>query len=111
MKTEIPAFAPFAIECVGSDCHCYEVIRVISASTVEVRRMKATLSKSFVPDIAVGGFVGHCRNNHDQSYDFESDPSGYIVRLRRGKARDSWKGSGRHFYFSDRPHEFRDFNF
>lgn len=92
-----------------SDVEAFEVIKVVSAKCVEIRRMKATIVKR-PSDFEVGGFVGHYHDNHSQEWSFESDESQETMRIRLTKK--GWK-NGRHmkFQMSDSPREFYDFNF
>lgn len=98
-----------------SDCHPYEIVRVVSAQTIELRRMTAVLDKSFQPDIAVGGFAGHCSNQQDQKWIYSVDESAPIIRARFRKWRANNQAGfysvyGRHV-LSEQPFKFHDYNF
>ncbi len=94
-----------------SDVHPYEVIREVSEKCLEVRQMKSEKDPNFVPDIDVGGFVGHVSNNHEQTWIIESDPTRPIVRIRLHKT-GKWKDKhGNTYYLSDKPKRFYDYNF
>jgi len=45
-----------------SDVHPYEVVRVISEKTIEIRAMNASRDPNWKPEIIPGGFAGHCIN-------------------------------------------------
>lgn len=96
----------FANERIGSDSRPFEVIRVISDKTVEIRRMNhepIRLPKQF----HVGGFSAHCSDNYAQEYSYSSDPEAPILRIRLGLK--GWD-QGR-FSMSQEPSYFYDYNF
>lgn len=93
-----------------SDIVPYEVVRVISEKTMEVRVMKATLGPNWKPEIVPGGFLGHCMNMDSQTYIYESEEQYGVIKIRKQK-NGQWKSIfGRHI-LSDRPIKFYDYNF
>jgi hypothetical protein len=102
-KTKIRNYCNFAGY---SDWHPYEVVRVISANCVEVRAMD-TKQIVFPQEVYVGGFSAHTADNWNQDYEYTSNPSNPIVRLRKGKK--GWN-NGR-FHMSDKPFKHYDYNF
>ena len=88
-----------------SDVEAYEVVKVISPITVEVRELNAKLITKM--EWVSGGFAGHCVNNYGQEYEFSSNPENSVRRIRFGKK--GWD-SGR-FRMSDHPHKHYDYNF
>lgn len=93
-----------------SDVYPCEIVRVISDKTIEVRRMNATLDPSWKPNIIPGGFVGHCINQSEQTYTYESVPDAPVLRIRKGK--NGWKdANGSRFVLNDHPIRFYDYNF
>jgi len=99
-----------------TDIEPYEVVRVVSEQTMEIRRMTAKLSNGWKPDISPGGFAGHCNNQETQTYDYTSDESAPIVRIRKVKPKHSnrmmtWKSAYGHHRLSDKPCKFHDYNF
>jgi hypothetical protein len=99
-----------------TDIEPYEVVRIISDKTIEIRRMKATLSPDWKPDIIPGGFAGHCVNQNTQVWLYESDETAPIIRMRRVKPSHvgrmmSWKSAYGHHRLSDKPCKFHDYNF
>jgi len=81
-----------------SDTHPYEIVRVVSDKTIELRAMTAERREGWTPEFVRGGFSAHCTNNGDQrsAWVIKSDPEGYTVRARLQKD-GSWKSShGRH---------------
>jgi hypothetical protein len=55
-----------------SDVHPYEIVRVVSPKTIEIRVMDAELDKNWKPEIIAGGFAGHCTNQGAQKWDYKS---------------------------------------
>jgi hypothetical protein len=92
---------------IGSDCYPYEVVKIISDKTVEVRPMESTLIKApceFYP----GGFVGHYADNYSQEYTYQSAPDAKPIRIRWSERKCRWANG---FWMSDRPCRFYDYNF
>jgi hypothetical protein len=71
------------------DSFPYEVIKVISEQTLEIRRMTATAIPGWKADFTPGGFVGHVHNQRDQNFTYASDPTGSVTRIRLNK-RGRW---------------------
>ena len=92
-----------------TDVTPWEVIRVVSEKTLEIRRMKAERDPSFKPEFIVGGFAGHCVNQHAQKWIITSDETETVVRIRLGKK--GWKGAYGRFVLEDEPRSFYDYNF
>ena len=95
-----------------SDVHPYEITKVISDKTMEVREMLATLDPTFKCDTIPGGFFGHTTNNDDQTYTYESNQDAPTIRIRYSKAKGGWySASGARHLLSDKPRRFYDYNF
>jgi len=93
-----------------SDVNPNEIVRAVSAITLEIRAMRAERAHDWKPEIIPGGFSGHCVNQHEQRWIISSDPSAPIVRIRLGKK--GWKDRhGNRYNLSDRPKKFYDYNF
>jgi len=93
-----------------SDVEPFEVVRVISEKTIEVREMDAERDNSVKLDFHVGGFSAHCSNQRDQKWVITSNPTNPVVRIRFGK--QGWKSAdGRRFKLADAPRKFYDYNF
>jgi hypothetical protein len=94
-----------------SDVTPYEVVRVVSERTVEIRRMNAVRSNpenklGFAP----GGFVGHHAAQDEQEWHITSNPEASVKRIRLGK--NGWKDKyGNRYGLSDKPRKFHDYNF
>ena len=89
-----------------SDITPYEIIRRVSATTIEIREMKATRIDSNVNN---GDLIWDLLPN-EQRYSYAANTAAPIIRMRL------WQGSqwhsiyGRHI-ISDAPKKFYDFNF
>lgn len=93
-----------------SDVNPFEVVKVISDKTIEVREMDSEKDPSWVPNWHVGGFAGHCSNQREQKWFIKSNAENPVVRIRLGK--QGWKDkNGRKFGLSDQPVRFYDYNF
>lgn len=91
-----------------SDVYPYEVVRVISPKTVEVRAMKYTQTKH-PSKFLIGGFSAYCADNYAQEYSYESNPEEAIIRVRLTKR--GWRLGNRRFIMEDKPVRFYDYNF
>jgi|TARA_R110000824_G_scaffold18640_4_gene73465 hypothetical protein len=95
-----------------SDVHPYEITRVVSSKTIEIRSMDAERSEGWKPNFVAGGFAGHCTNNDNQSnaWKIQSNPAGHVMRARLQKD-GSWKSAyGRHVLSSSAT-KHHDYNF
>lgn len=93
-----------------SDQHPYEVVRVISDKTVEIREM-STKQTVFPKDQRVGGFCAHTVDNHNQDYEYTSNPNNPVIRARWSEAKKQWQSArGRHL-MQAKPAKFYDYNF
>lgn len=93
-----------------SDVDPFEVIRVVSDKTIEIREMKCVRDDSVKLDFQVGGFSAICTNQRDQEWTITSDETRPIIRIRLGKR--GWKDKdGRKFGLRDHPTKFYDYNF
>jgi hypothetical protein len=93
-----------------SDIDPYEIVRVISDKTIEIREMKTERDDSVKLDFHVGGFSAHCSNQRDQKWTISSDETAPVIRIRLGKR--GWKcPHGRKFSLSNEPVKFYDYNF
>lgn len=93
-----------------SDVTPFEIVRIISDKTIEIREMDA--ERAFTPEIIPGGFAGHCTNNTEsqQQWVITSNTERPVIRARLQKD-GSWKSElGKH-KLSDKPRKFYDYNF
>jgi len=94
-----------------TDINPFEVVRVISDKTLEVRAMDAIRDESVDLQWVPGGFSFHCVNQADQKWLIKSNPSNRIVRIRLSKNKGWQDKDGRRFELSDKPTKFYDYNF
>lgn len=93
-----------------SDVTPYEVVRVVSDKTIEIREMDAKRDESVKLEWIAGGFSGHCLNQRDQEWFITSDEKAPVIRIRLGKR--GWKDKfGRRYELGDEPVKFHDYNF
>jgi hypothetical protein len=93
-----------------SDVTPFEIVRVVSDKTVEIRGMIANRDTTWTPEVVPGGFVGHCTNQDEQRWVILSDPTRPTFRIRLGKK--GWKDKyGSRYSLSTRPRRFHDYNF
>lgn len=92
-----------------TDCEAYTVIKV-TPKTLTLQRDKAILSKDFKPEWVSGGFAGHCENQEEQSYTYEQNPNGRIVKAYYSEAKRGWYVE-KTLRVSKGRHEFYDYNF
>lgn len=93
-----------------SDVIPYEVVRVISDKTIEVRRMEVSPDTEWQPKMIPGGFAAHCINQNEQTWVIKSNPSASVIRIRKRKNGTWHSAFGRHV-LSEKPRYFYDYNF
>jgi hypothetical protein len=92
-----------------SDVRPFEIVKVVSDKTIEVREMSAK-SLPWDRDFHPGGFFGHTSNQNEQKWDIKSNEEGHTFRIRKGK--NGWKSAhGSKFIIAEEPRKFYDFNF
>jgi hypothetical protein len=113
-KIETNTALKFATKNGWSDVDPYEVVRVVSEKTIEVRAMNAKLlngsgsGESDALKFFPGGFCGH--TSGEQRYEFSSNPEAAVIRIRLGKR--GWKdANGNRFSLTAEPFKHYDFNF
>lgn len=93
-----------------SDVTPHEIMRTVSAKTLEIREMKAERDDTVKLEWVAGGFAGHCVNQRSQKWNITSDTDRQTFRIRLGKL--GWKDAhGRRFVLNDQPVKFYDYNF
>lgn len=93
-----------------TDVNPFEVVRVISDKTIEIRAMKAERDPSFKPEFVPGGFSAVCLNDRQQKWIITSDDTAKAIRIRLGKK--GWKDKyGNKFGLADKPTKYYDYNF
>jgi len=94
-----------------SDVHAYEILKVISDKTLEVRELSATHNIKHLKTY-VGGFSGHVENQHNQKVTYETNENAPVIRIRRNKHDENkWSSQGQRFTLETKPYAFYDFNF
>lgn len=72
---------------------------------------EATLDPNFKPQWVPGGFAGHCTNQEEQSYTYETRPNGYEVKVSLRKD-GKWRVSGeKNIAYLGVRRKFHDYNF
>ena len=107
--TARPVVGQFANEQMYSDVSPWEIIAVSkSGKSMTVREMHAEIDPDGPrPEIAPGGFAGHCTNQREVKYICTPKPDGHTRTIRlSGRGWDKGR-----FSVSDRPVRFYDFNF
>lgn len=92
-----------------SDVTPFEIVRVVSDKTLEIRQMKAERGQ-WSPEWVIGGFVGRVTNQRDQQWTMTSDETAPIERIRLNK-RGEWRNERGRFSLSTTPLKFYDYNF
>lgn len=95
-----------------TDISPFEIVRVISDKTLEVRPMRAEPSpkNKEVLKFHIGGFAAHCSNQHEQEWIITSSPEADVIRIRLTKS-GWWKHGSLKFELSEKPVKFYDYNF
>jgi hypothetical protein len=102
---------PYFNERGWTDVAPFELVRVVSEKTVEIRGMDAVLDESWKPEFIPGGFFGHTANNSEQKWVITSNPSNLVFRIRLDK-KGKWKNKyGTEYRNADAPRKFHDYNF
>lgn len=101
---------PYANHHSWTDVTPYQVVRVISDKTIEIREMKAERDESVNLEWVAGGFAGHCVNQRDQKWIITPDPTAPVIRARRRVDGYYHSAYGKHM-LNARPLKFYDYNF
>ena len=88
-----------------SDVTPFEVVRAISAKTLEIREMAYEPDTSVKLEFHPGGFVGHFSNQRAQRWHITSDATRSVIRIRLNK--DGWRDRhGQKYVLGDKPVRF-----
>lgn len=94
-----------------SDAHACTIISRTD-KTLTIQRDKAIRDPSFKPQWVPGGFSAICTNSEEQSWTYERDPTGEIIRCRWSEKNGCWQsGSDGSIRISRGRHEHYDYNF
>ena len=91
-----------------TDSKAYTIIKR-TAKTLTLQRDKATLNPDFKPDFIPGGFMGTVINQDEQSYTYEPDKNGAVIKAYWSDRKKGFYSDG--LYVSAGRHEFYDYNF
>ena len=92
-----------------TDVNPYEIVKVISDKTIEIRAMDAK-KLPWKAEWVEGGFAGHCTNQRDQKWDIVSNDDVPTVRARLRKDGYYHSSHGKHL-LGESPRKFYDYNF
>lgn len=100
-----------ATEHMYSDKRAWEIVRVVSDKTIDIRRVNSDHHIGDCKQVS-GGFFGHVVDQHNQKVTYTSNPDNEVIRIRRRKDSDSqWTHKGVRFTLQTEPYAFHDFNF
>ena len=107
---EIPEVGKFANEKGYTDTYPFEIVKIISDKTIEIRAMDCrNITPKDKLKFHIGGFAANCSNQRDQEWEITSNPIAETIRIR--KTKNGWTKGSRKFYISDRAIKFYDYNF
>ena len=92
-----------------TDVKPFEIVKVVSDKTIEIREM-GTKELPWERDFHPGGFVGHEANNHKQKWECFPDEENAVIRARKNKG-GFWKSAYGKHYLAEKPQRFYDYNF
>ncbi len=94
-----------------TDRHPYEVTKVISGQTLEIRPMKAVGGLKADAQVSVGGFCAHVHDQHSaQEWVISSDEAAPTIRIRR-RVNGRWQSPNGERFSVGIARKFHDFNF
>ena len=100
----------YANESGYSDMYPYEIVKVVSENTIEIRPMDTERDDSVELKWVSGGFAGHCVNQGQQKWFYKSNPDNSVRRIRRRKDGYFYNHCNR-VYLAQEPRKFHDYNF
>ena len=100
----------YANESGYSDMYPYEIVKVVSENTIEIRPMDTERDDSVELKWVSGGFAGHCVNQAQQKWFYKSNPDNPVRRIRRRKDGYFYNHCNR-VYLEQEPRKFHDYNF
>ena len=100
----------YANESGYSDMYPYEIVKVVSENTIEIRPMDTERDDSVELKWVSGGFAGHCVNQAQQKWFYKSNPDNPVRRIRRRKDGYFYNHCNR-VYLAQEPRKFHDYNF
>ena len=100
----------YANRLLWTDVEPYEVVRVVSDKTLEIRSMNAELDTSVELEFHAGGYVANCSNQHEQKWIITRDETAPTMMIRKRK-NGTWGNGSMRFEVADEPRKYYDFNF
>ncbi len=91
-----------------TDAEAYTII-ARTPNTLTLRRCKAILSPDFKPEFIPGGFFGTVINQNEQTYTYEEDENGRIIKAHWSNKYQCFRWDG--LRVTKGRHEFYDYNF
>lgn len=106
----------FVTETGYTDAYPFEIVRVVSDQTLEIRALDAKPINQEVLNFEVGGFSAHCSNGRALKYEYSSNEENEVIRIRKSKKKKAQNGlwtNGRYrtFYLATKPYKYHDYNF
>ena len=99
----------YACHYLYTDVHAYEIVKVVSDKTLEVRKMDTKHNIAHLKQYA-GGFFGHVAGQRNQKVTYAANPNNEVIRIRK-KKNGGWGHKGCRFGLQEKPYAFYDFNF
>lgn len=99
----------YACHYMYTDVDAYEIVKVVSDKTLEVRKMDTEHNIGHLKQY-VGGFFGHVADQHNQKVTYASNPNNGVIRIRK-KKNGQWGHKDMKFGLKKKPYAFYDFNF
>lgn len=88
----------------------YEVVKVISEKTIEIRSMNYELSNDIDLKFHIDGFCVSCSNQETQQYKYTSNEDAEVVRVRLHKDGYFHCKYGSKYLLSDKPLRFYNYS-
>lgn len=93
-----------------TDVTPYQIVRVVSQQTIEIREMDAQIDPAWKPVFLTGGFCAHCQNNAEQRWVITPNYNNPVIRARLRKDGRFHSKFGKHSLGAS-PRRFHDYNF
>ena len=94
-----------------TDTRPYTVIER-KGKRIKLQEANAKLDPTWKPEVAIGGFVGHCKNNREQRWIITENPEGTITEGYLGSDNEWYeKGTNRRNTIEKGYVKFHDYNY
>mgnify|MGYP003625385247 FL=1 len=94
-----------------SDVNPFDIVKVVSPKTIEVRAVDTEADESVKLNFVQGGFSHICTNDRAQKWFYKSNPDNHVFRIRLSKNRGWVDSNGARYNLDTAPHKFYDNNF